>query len=137
MAEDDSPELGRNQINIIEREKLINYLNQQQQNRVILNVGGMRFETTTETLRRDSESMFSYITALPNGSTYFIDRDGIHFRIILNYLRGSCTINPTILPRERRYLIELLLECQYYRRQGLAQIVEERLRQSSDIGLEF
>mmetsp|Transcript_1218 Transcript_1218/g.3431 ORF Transcript_1218/g.3431 Transcript_1218/m.3431 type:complete len:332 (-) Transcript_1218:148-1143(-) len=62
---------------------------------VVLDVGGMRFKTSLTTLRRDKDSM---LAAMFSGSgfemtpgedgSFFIDRDGTHFRHILNYLRG-------------------------------------------------
>ena len=62
---------------------------------VTLNVGGNLFTTTTSTLTRFPDTMlgamFSGRHALiqdKNGA-YFIDRDGTHFREILNFLRGS------------------------------------------------
>ncbi|KAL1918600.1 uncharacterized protein VTP21DRAFT_2622 [Calcarisporiella thermophila] len=64
-----------------------------QNEKIKLNVGGLLFETSLTTLKRDPNSMlaamFSGRHSLkpdPDGS-YFIDRDGTHFRLILNYLR--------------------------------------------------
>ena len=37
----------------------------------------------------------------------FLDRDASHFKIILNYLRYDLDINPAMLPKERKYLLEL------------------------------
>ncbi|KAJ1407744.1 BTB/POZ protein [Ochromonadaceae sp. CCMP2298] len=59
---------------------------------VNLNVGGVRFTTQLKTLRRFPETvleaMFSGKHALPKGEDgcFFIDRDGTHFRHILNFL---------------------------------------------------
>ena len=44
---------------------------------------------------------------------YFIDRDGTHFRHILNFLRDPKGLEGT-LPESRRELLELLKEADYY-----------------------
>ena len=66
---------------------------QQFKQRVKLNVGGSKFETTLSTLTRHPDSMlavmFSGRHEVPQDDDgyVFIDRDGTHFRIILNFLR--------------------------------------------------
>jgi hypothetical protein len=66
-----------------------------QRSTVQLNVGGHRFETSLETLTSVPDSffaaMFSGRFALAPGAdgSYFIDRDGTHFRHILNFLRDA------------------------------------------------
>ena len=60
-----------------------------------LNVGGNIYQTSLETLTKHPESllaeMFSARFNLKQGSDgcYFVDRDGTHFRHILNYLRSG------------------------------------------------
>ena len=60
-----------------------------------LNVVGQHFTTSLQTLTKDPGSMlhamFSgrFDTKPAEGGSYFIDRDGTHFRYILNYLRTS------------------------------------------------
>ena len=58
-----------------------------------LNIGGHYFTTTRQTLTKDPNSM---LAAMFSGKfdmkpaedgAFFIDRDGTHFRFILNYLR--------------------------------------------------
>ena len=103
-----------------------------QNSRVILNVGGARFETSRPTLRNDPNSLFAKIfttesSVVAQGNTIFFDRDPSHFKIILNYLRYNLEINPAVLPKERKYLVELKKECEYYRIQGLCKIIENRL----------
>ncbi|KAJ1409659.1 BTB/POZ protein [Ochromonadaceae sp. CCMP2298] len=62
---------------------------------VKLDVGGVRFTTTLTTLQRLPDTMigcmFSGRHALPKSEDgyFFIDRDGTHFRHILNFLRLS------------------------------------------------
>ena len=63
-----------------------------------LNVGGQYFTTSLETLTKDPGSMlhamFSgrFDTKPAEDGSYFIDRDGTHFRYILNYLRTSIVL---------------------------------------------
>ncbi len=60
-----------------------------------LNVGGVCFKTGLETLRSVQGSLFAEmfsgsgftVEKDEEDSAYFIDRDGSHFRHILNFLR--------------------------------------------------
>ena len=113
-------------------------LKQIQNNKVILNVGGARFETSRLTLRRDPESLLARLftresSVIPQGNTIFFDRDPSHFKIILNYLRYNLEINPALLPKERKYLLELKKECEYYSIKGLLKIVEQRLKYTTEL----
>lgn len=70
-------------------------------------------------MTRDSESMLAAmfsgrheIKIEPDG-TIFIDRDGTHFRYILNYLRDG-GISTEALPRSRQVLRELKNEAVYF-----------------------
>ena len=66
---------------------------------VNLNVGGHVFKTSVQTLTKDPNSMLAAMFSgkfemkpCEDGS-FFIDRDGTHFRFILNYLRtGKLTL---------------------------------------------
>ena len=51
--------------------------------------------------------------------SYFIDRDGTHFRYILNYLRTG----QLIVPEDKIIRRELLTEAEFYQIQG---IIDER-----------
>ena len=68
---------------------------------VRLSVGGVLFETSITTLTKDSNSMLAamfsgrHFTSMDGEGRYFIDRDGTHFRHILNYLRDGETYLPT------------------------------------------
>ena len=82
-----------------------------------LNVGGQYFTTSLETLKKDPGSMlcamFSErfdIKPAKDGS-YFIDRDGTHFRHILNYLRTG----RLIFPDDKSVRKELLEEAEFYK----------------------
>ena len=86
-----------------------------------LNVGGHVFKTSVQTLTKDPNSM---LAAMFSGKfemkpsedgSFFIDRDGTHFRFILNYLRtGKLT-----LPEGATFLKELEEEAEFYQIQGI------------------
>ncbi|KAL9954723.1 hypothetical protein ACROYT_G042296 [Oculina patagonica] len=88
---------------------------------VNLNVGGHLFKTSVQTLTKDPNSM---LAAMFSGrfemkpsedGSFFIDRDGTHFRFILNYLRtGKLT-----LPEGATFLKELEEEAEFYQIQGI------------------
>jgi BTB/POZ domain-containing protein KCTD7/14 len=67
---------------------------------VRLSVGGVIFETSIETLCADPNSMLAAMFSgrhnvnKDEDGRYFIDRDGTHFRYILNYLRDGNTYIP-------------------------------------------
>ncbi|KAJ1414105.1 BTB/POZ protein [Ochromonadaceae sp. CCMP2298] len=99
---------------------------------VKLNIGSVRFETSLTSLCRFPDSMigcmFSGRHALPKGEDghFFIDRDGTHFRHILNFLRSPEDYrSPEVeLAAER----ELRRECKYY---GLDQLMFPAIHNSS------
>ena len=86
-----------------------------------LNVGGHVFKTSVQTLTKDPNSMLAAMFSgkfemkpCEDGS-FFIDRDGTHFRFILNYLRnGKLT-----LPEGATFLKELEDEAEFYQIQGI------------------
>lgn len=86
-----------------------------------LNVGGQHFTTSLETLKKDTGSMLHAMFSgkfdskpAENGS-YFIDRDGTHFRYILNYLRTG----RLLLPDDKLVRKELLEEAEFYQIRGI------------------
>jgi hypothetical protein len=66
-----------------------------QQGRVELNIGGYRFETSVQTLRRVPHTFFDayfsgrYAQDVCNDGSIFVDRDGEHFGPILKYMRDG------------------------------------------------
>ena len=71
------------------------------------------------------------------GSHYNTDRDPAHFRIIVNYLRGGAQMSLSILPHERRYLLELLVGHVFYMLSGLEALVLDRLWQFDQSDQEY
>ncbi|KAL9951604.1 hypothetical protein ACROYT_G044299 [Oculina patagonica] len=88
---------------------------------VKLNVGGHFFATSLETLTKDPGSMlhamFSgrFETKPSEDGSYFIDRDGTHFRYILNYLRTG----QLLVPEDKTVHRELLAEAEFYQVKGI------------------
>jgi len=85
---------------------------------VNLNVGGVRVTTSLTTLNRFPDSMigcmFSGRHTLPQGEDgyFFIDRDGTHFRHVLNFLRSPEGYKVSGLTDAEKE--ELRRECEYY-----------------------
>jgi hypothetical protein len=86
--------------------------------RILLDVGGHHFSTTIETLTAIPESllgrMFSgrFPIQFTNDGRAFIDRDGTHFRHLLNFLRDP---EAWRFPyKDRTILEELKLEARFY-----------------------
>ncbi|XP_005091119.1 uncharacterized protein LOC101855924 [Aplysia californica] len=107
-------------------------LHQVQESRIKLDIGGQQFTTSLLTLGRDPNSMLSAmfsgrhdLKAESDGS-YFIDRDGTHFRHVLNYLRDGCVREGT-LPHNDTVWRELLTEAEFFQLQDLADFLRELL----------
>jgi hypothetical protein len=66
-----------------------------QEGHVVLNIGGYRFETSVQTLRRVPHTFFDayfggrYAQDVCNDGSIFVDRDGEHFGHILEYMRDG------------------------------------------------
>lgn len=86
-----------------------------------LNVGGQHFTTSLHTLNKDPNSMLATMFSgkfemkPSEDGAFFIDRDGTHFRFILNYLRTG----KLALPANAAHLEELEAEANFYQIQGL------------------
>jgi len=96
-------------------------------NQVVLNIGGKKFSTSIDTLKKDGNNFFGAmfsglheVTPDKDG-TYFIDRDGKHFRIILNYLRTG----ELLFPEDDKILKkELLKEVEFYQIEGILELLK-------------
>ena len=62
-------------------------------------------------------AMFSgrFDTKPSEDGSYFIDRDGTHFRHILNYLRTG----QLLVPKDEIIRVELLGEAEFYQTEGI------------------
>ena len=95
-----------------------------------LNVGGIIFTTSLDTLLSDENSMLAlmfsgkYNVEKDEEGRYFIDRDGTHFRYILNFLRSG----GTHIPYSNLQLVEELYEeVKFYQiEELLAKLEKER-----------
>jgi hypothetical protein len=64
-----------------------------QERHIVLNIGGYRFETSVQTLRRVPHTFFDayfsgrYAQDVCNDGSIFVDRDGEHFGHVLEYMR--------------------------------------------------
>ncbi|KAJ6810571.1 FH protein interacting protein FIP2 isoform X2 [Iris pallida] len=102
---------------------------------VLLNIGGKKYSTTTDTLtQREPDSMLAAMfsgrhTVSQDSGTgmIFVDRDGKHFRHILNWLRDG--IIPTL--RDSEYQ-ELLREAEYYQLLGLVEHINRNMDKKRD-----
>lgn len=106
-----------------------------QKSRIILNVGGSKFETCVPTLQGDPSSILSYMLLpdsplkpynVDNIYTYFLDRDPRHFVHILNYLRSNCNSDLSTFPKSVTALRELQRECNFYNLSHLHCLLEKR-----------
>ena len=100
-----------------------------------LNVGGQIYQTSLQTLTKYPGSllaeMFSTHFDLKQGcdGCYFIDRDGTHFRHILNYLRSGTAPVISILTT---YNEEILQEAEFYGLVGLVRAISAKLNGDND-----
>jgi len=102
--------------------------NADNRNYVRLNVGGCNFETTRTTLLTEPDSIFHALFSgrfpltLDDQGRIFLDRDGLSFEFILNYLRtGSCLLS------DIGTIQKLRLEAKYFQMTGLKTLLNERL----------
>ncbi|XP_060554299.1 uncharacterized protein LOC132715323 [Ruditapes philippinarum] len=109
-----------------------------QENRIKLDIGGQQFTTSLLTLMKDSNSMFAAMFSgrhklrQESDGSYFIDRDGAHFRYILNYLRDGC-IKEGTLPSNEVLWGELLNEAEYYQLSGLVEYLRALTNKSGTV----
>ena len=103
--------------------KYLDEINKVTDSIIKLNVGGHVFLTSTLTLTRDPDSMLAAMFSgrhklhtISDGAV-FIDRDGTHFRHILNFLRDGFLRSGT-LPDDQSVIQELMAEAEYYQLQG-------------------
>ena len=109
-------------------------LNKIQDEIIKLNIGGHKFTTSLQTLRSDHNSMLGVMFSgrhpiMKQGDrSIFIDRDGRHFHLILNYLRGTIS-SAEQLSDDRIILSDLSTEAEYYQLQGLIDIIKPKRKE--------
>eukprot|EP01087_Luapelamoeba_hula_P000913 TRINITY_DN10680_c0_g1_i2.p1 TRINITY_DN10680_c0_g1~~TRINITY_DN10680_c0_g1_i2.p1 ORF type:complete len:469 (-),score=56.80 TRINITY_DN10680_c0_g1_i2:127-1533(-) len=87
-----------------------------QESRIKLNVGGIKFVTSLDTLQIYTDSMLGNMFSgkfkldTDDKGYYFIDRDGTHFRYILNFLRTGSLV----VPEDPMVVKELKIEAEFY-----------------------
>ena len=124
-------DLDETRLRIENEKKRMREVQEFQSSPVHLNIGGHRFTTSLQTLRRDPESMLATMFSGRHklvqeaDESYFVDRDGTHFRHILNYLRDG--FRGEMLPQDERSLREIANEAEYYQLSGLVAGIENIL----------
>ena len=109
--------------------QLMSKMNKIQDSCIKLNIGGHLYTTSTLTLTRDPQSMLATMfsgkhSIIKEGDgSCFIDRDGTHFRYILNYLRDG-GFNDDMLSGDNDTRTELLVEAKYYQLSGLVDLLK-------------
>jgi hypothetical protein len=97
--------------------------------RIVLNIGGRRFESTAEVLTKDRFSVLAALcTANPpvkpdTSGAYFFDRDGELFQHCINFLRDG------VLPDNQEDLRSLYTESSFFRLGSLRCAVERKFDQ--------
>ncbi|KAK9058750.1 hypothetical protein SSX86_023592 [Deinandra increscens subsp. villosa] len=106
---------------------------------VRLNIGGEKFCTTVDTLtHREPHSMLAamfsgrHTICKDSEGCVFVDRDGKHFRHVLNWLRDGAV--PDLTKSE---FSELLREAEYYQLLGFVERITEVLNRKKDGGENF
>ena len=98
----------------------------QQYQKITLNVGGKRFDTSISTLYVEPSSILAKIAqCIPVQREYFIDRNPRHFDVILDFLRNPI-FSSNILPTDRVDLRQIYDEASYYGLPDLLRLVEEK-----------
>ncbi len=102
---------------------------------VTLNVGGYLYTTSLTTLTKYPDSMLGAMfsgrmpSAQDHHGHYLIDRDGVLFRYILNFLRTSALT----LPDEFKEIDLLVKEAEFYQIKELVEIVRSLQRRKNSI----
>ena len=107
-------------------------------NRLLLNIGGKKFETSASTLKNEPDGLLAEMISKDSAvapykteglTTYFLDRNPRFFDFVLDYLRDPLNF-VKILPSNKQVLRQLHVEATYYRLTGLVEILEQQGRSS-------
>lgn len=105
------------------------------QQKVILNIGGEKYTTTISTLLSDNTSIFNEIltSEIDLSDEIYIERNGILFKYILNYLR-----NQSFDPRQyrRSLLLEIMEEADFYNIESLFNVINNIIKDIEIISFE-
>lgn len=115
-----------------------------QKQRIYLNVGGTKFETSVLTLQADPRSFLSHMVmpsspmkpySVDNIYSYFVDRDPKLFSFILSYLRNGADVPITQLSKDLQLLKSLQMEADFFNLKHLEVLlsVEKRTENCVDI----
>jgi BTB/POZ domain len=121
-----------------EEEKAMTAKTQHLDPQVKLDIGGHTFTTTLTTLTRIPDSMLGAMFSgrhkleKSESGAYFIDRDGTHFRHILNYLRAPENFDNALLSSSE--LLQLQREATYY---GLNELMFPTSKRSYKVNQNF
>ena len=105
--------------------------------RIALDIGGVHYSTSRSTLTKYPKSMLGIMfsgrhdlaTMQCEDGSFFIDRDGTHFRHILNYLRDGKEVVESF-PKSADVLLELIRETKFYQLDGLTSVLKPLLREN-------
>jgi len=95
--------------------------------KVVLNIGGQKYETKLSLLKTVPNTVLSSIADTVNNQEnqeLFIDRDGRLFTYILNYFRN---LEKVVLPLSELDLLELQQETNYYCIEKLDALIQQKL----------
>lgn len=114
----------------LEKKRMSN-IQEFQSSRIQLDIGGHKYTTSLSTLQKDSHSMLAAMFSgrhklvTESDGSYFLDRDGTHFRYILNYLRDDFQVET--FPSDEVTLREIQNEARYYQLLELVEAIEQLL----------
>lgn len=100
----------------------IKRINESQRKRIILNIGGRKFETSVSTLMVKPHSVLAKMISpggvkpysVDNVYMYFIDRNPQNFNYLLDYLRNGGDLPLDALPLDQKSLREIIMEAKFY-----------------------
>jgi hypothetical protein len=128
------PESGPAYIPTPKKQLKLQNLALQQEEIVILNIGGELFTTSKPTLRADPSSILASLVSDASIPTltglfhYFLDRSPKAYHLIISYLRNNCRLDLISLPQDVPSLQELLCECAFLELDDLTKQIEQRIK---------
>ncbi|KAJ3312178.1 hypothetical protein HDV04_003311 [Boothiomyces sp. JEL0838] len=125
IAYHNAPGVGREERKMIAAESRVSAYINNDDCLVTFSVGGQTFTTQLQHLMsRKRTYLGRLVFNRKNNSAVFIDRDGTHFRHILNHLRGADSISHI---RDKTTLSELLEETKFYELDDMSEQIMQQL----------